>query len=55
MGLEGFEQWNEGRSSETCRRLTFRMLFSREGKPQAWLFVLLGLWGLVAAVAFGSP
>jgi len=44
---------NEGRHCEASRRLSFLVLFSRDGRPGMWLMLVAGLWGLVAATTLG--
>lgn len=46
---------NEGRASELSRRMTMRVLFTREGRPGLWLMLVGALWGVVAATVFGTP
>ena len=46
---------NEGRNCELSRRVTFMVLFSREGRPGLWLALVGMLWAVVAATAFGTP
>ncbi|QJW85501.1 hypothetical protein HK414_26025 [Ramlibacter terrae] len=45
---------NEGRYCEASRRLTFRVLFSQDGRLGMWLMLVAGLWGLVAATTLGG-
>ena len=52
---DAFIGCNEGRTSELSRRVTFTVLFSREGRPGVWLTLVAMLWAVVAATAFGSP
>jgi hypothetical protein len=46
---------HEGRASELSRRISFLVLFPREGRPGMWLMLLAALWAVVAATAFGTP
>jgi hypothetical protein len=45
---------NEGRACEASRRLTFLVLFSREGRPGMWLMLIAGVWGVVTATTLGT-
>jgi hypothetical protein len=46
---------DEGRHSESCRRLTCLVLFGPHGRPGTWLVVLALAWALVAGVTLGTP
>lgn len=46
---------NEGRACELSRRASFAVLFTREGRPGAWLLLVAALWSVVAATALGTP
>jgi hypothetical protein len=46
---------NEGRTSELSRRMTYVVLFTRDGRPGMWLALVAMLWAMVAAIAFGTP
>lgn len=52
---DAFMGGNEGRASELSRRVTFLVLFSREGRPGMWLMLLAALWTVVAATTLGTP
>jgi hypothetical protein len=52
---DAFIGGNEGRGSDLSRRVTCMLLFSRQGKPGAWLMLVALLWALVAATTFGTP
>jgi len=54
IALDSIAQWDEGRSSERCRRATFLMLFNPQGRPQGLLWLLAGLCALVIALALGQ-
>ena len=41
---------NEGRYSERCRRLSFLMLFTPEGRPRYWLI----LFGIVCSAVIAA-
>jgi hypothetical protein len=45
---------NQGRNSEECRRLTFLVLFTPNGRPGCWLMLVALSWALVAGVALGQ-
>ncbi|MCU1291491.1 MAG: hypothetical protein JWP08_341 [Bryobacterales bacterium] len=44
----------EGRSSEVCRRMTFLVFFTLEGRPRYRLLLLGILCGLVAVLGFSD-
>jgi hypothetical protein len=46
---------NEGRSSESCRRLTYLVLFTADGRPGLWLLLLAVCWATVTGVALAAP
>jgi hypothetical protein len=52
---DAFAGCNEGRSSELSRRVNCVLLFTRHGRPGAWLMLVGALWALVAATALGTP
>ena len=45
----------EGRASEVCRRATYLVLFTPQGRPRALLFLTMALWGMVAGITVGTP
>jgi hypothetical protein len=51
---EALAHCDEGRGCEPSRRLTFLVLFTRGGRPGGWLFLVVGLWGLVAATTLAT-
>lgn len=46
---------NQGRHSESCRRLTCLVLLTPQGWPGPWLVLLALAWALVAGVTLGTP
>ena len=51
---EALAHCDEGRGCEPSRRLTFLVLCTHDGRPGTWLFLVAGLWALVAATTLGS-
>lgn len=45
---------DEGRRCELSRRLTLHVLCRPDGRPGAWLMLVAGLWGLVAATTLAT-